>query len=163
MHYDSYPIRLARIARVRGWQATLGCAGALALALLVPAAAWADTAYKVQSIAKLGDKAGDVTIRANGDLEVGTLNDRGQVAVVTENAAGGEVLVQYADGKLTPIVVAGQPAPGGQWSTAGPLDTIVAPARKNAGAMNQLGQIVFASNVILGGMTSAGTYLWDLQ
>jgi hypothetical protein len=163
MSYVPYPIRLGRIGRVIGWQATRGCAGALALALLAPAAARAETTYKIQPIAKLGDKAGDVTLRSSGALEVGTLNDRGQLTFVAGNAAGGSVLVQYADGKLTPIVVAGQPAPSGQWSATGPITTIDAPARRNAGAMNQLGQTVFATDVVSDSTTTTGTFLWDLQ
>jgi hypothetical protein len=114
------------------------------------------TSYKIQSIFKLGDKIGDVTTDPQGDVEVGALNDNGQIVFVTENAAAGagEILVQYnSDGKFTPIVVGGGSAPGGTWSkpvsTYGPM------------TMNQHGNIAFAVDITTGSQSSAGTFLWD--
>src|SRR5438876_497572 len=92
---------------------------AVGLALIAPAASHAQVVYKLQPLARLGDTLGGVKTRgqADGDWEIGGLNDNGQMTVVTENAAGGEVLVQYSNGQFTPIVVAGKDAPGGgQWS-----------------------------------------------
>lgn len=127
----------------------------IGLALLAPGLAWAQTGYRIQPIAKLGDTAGDTVIkRAGGDFEIGTLNDSGQLVFVTENQAGGEMLVQYADGKLTPIVVSGKEAPGGTWARGG----VYSPA-----SMNQNGNIAFAADIKIANKTSTGTFLWDLK
>ena len=75
----------------------------LGLMLLAHGAAHAQT-YTLQPIVKLGDKVGNLTIKVDdGDFEVSALNDAGQLVFVTENEAGGEMLVQVADGKPTPI------------------------------------------------------------
>jgi hypothetical protein len=94
----------------------------LAVALLPSGAVQADTTYKIQAIAKQGDAAGTVKIKATADFELGTLNDRGQIAFVTETAAGGEALLLYTDGQLLPI------HRGLVWSFV---------------SMNQLGNIVY--------------------
>lgn len=120
--------------------------------LLAHGAARAQT-YTLQPIAKLGDKVGSLTIKVDdGDFEVGALNDAGQIAFVTENDAGGEMLVQFADGKLTPIISAGAAYPGGTFPDGvGPASPI---------SMNQAGNIVFAALV---GTTPVGTFEWDFQ
>src|SRR5205823_926103 len=94
------------------------CAGLIVLAPGALRAAPPPASYKIQSIFKLGDKIGDITTDSKGDVEIGALNDNGQIVFVTENAAAGagELLVQYSDGKFTPIVVGGGTAPGGTWS-----------------------------------------------
>src|SRR5262249_40601999 len=98
---------------------------------------------------------GNITTDPKGDVEIGALNDNGQIVFVTENAAAGagEILVQYSDNKFTPIVVGGGAAPGGTWhkpvSTYGPL------------SMNQHGNIAYAVDITVGNQTSAGTFLWD--
>src|SRR5947209_15151795 len=95
---------------------------ATGLALIPRAAVHAQVVYKIQSIAKLGDALGGIKTRTaqdGGDWEIGALNDNGQMVVVTEYAAGGEVLLQYSGGQFTPILVPGQSAPGGGvWSSA---------------------------------------------
>jgi hypothetical protein len=126
----------------------------LALIFLAAGAAWADVTYKIQPILKLGDTVGGVQIKFPGDFEVGGLDDNGQIAFVTENKAGGETLIQYSAGTLTPIVVGGRDAPGGKWATANV--GVDAPV-----SMNQLGNIVFATGVAAGGQANVGTYLWD--
>src|SRR5690348_5260446 len=94
---------------------------ALAAGLLLrPGAVRADIApapavYQIQPIVKQGDTIEGITIAKDADFEIGGLNDQGQLAFVTENLAGGEVLFQYADGQFTPIVAGGQPAPKGIW------------------------------------------------
>jgi hypothetical protein len=134
---------------------------AAGLALLAPGAARAaaPTAYTIQPIVKLGDKVADVTIKTasqGGDLEIGTLNDSGQLAFVTENAAGGEMLIQYANGKFTPIAVVGRDAPGGKWAAGS--NGIPSPV-----TMNQRGDVVFSAWATIGGTTDRGTFLWDYQ
>jgi hypothetical protein len=140
--------RTAAVCLARGATALLG------LTLLAPGAAGAETTYRIRSIARLGDLAGEVRIKDPGDFEIGTLNDNGQLAFVTENAAGGETLIQYSDGKLTPIVAAGKDAPGGKWGK--PALGIYAIV-----SMNESGNVVFAAAVTGGGKTAYGTYLWD--
>jgi hypothetical protein len=125
----------------------------LTLALLTPGAVRAQTSYKLQPIVKSGDKIANVQIKAGGDLELGALNDAGQVAFVTENGnpEGSEMLLQYDNGQFIPIVVAGRaaPAPGGKWPDA---VGVYSPVR-----MNQLGNLVFAT------VDGEGTYLWDAK
>jgi len=127
------------------------------LALLAPGMARAQGSYKVQPIVKLGDKVGDLTIKADGDLEIGTLNDQGQIVFVTENAnpEGSEFLFQYADGQMIPLVVAGRDAPGGKWSQGAGINSPV--------SMNQAGNIVFSSQLTTSSGTGLATFLWDYK
>jgi hypothetical protein len=126
----------------------------LGLTLLTPGAARAQASYKIQPIVKFGDKLGDVVIKtAGGDFEIGTLNDAGQLVFVTENDAGGETLIQFADGKFTPIVVSGKDAPGGKWPQGVGLASPV--------SMNQRGNIVFAAGGFENDNLLADTFLWD--
>jgi hypothetical protein len=138
--------------------AVIGGLGSL-LALLAHSATWAQTTYKIQPIVKQGDTVAGVTIRANADFEIGTLNDNGQIIFETEDANrdGSEVLIQYADGRFTPILVGGGDAPGGKW-----------PHRAGApspGSMNQRGNVAFAvaelTEVL--GPVPFGVFLWDAQ
>jgi len=140
-------VRLARAALATG------------LTLLAPGAARAQTPYKIQPIVKLGDMVADVTIRASGGgIDIGTLNDNGQIAFVTKNGNIGEseMLLQYADGKFLPIVVGGRDAPGGTW---GKSNNDIPPQV----SMNQLGNIVFATTATIAGKTGYGTFLWDFK
>lgn len=131
------------------------------LALLAPGAPRADVTYQIQPIAKLGDTVGDVRIMAaNGYFAVGALNDSGQLIVKTAvTPSGGDVLFQYADGKLTPIVRAGQEGPAGNWPQALWVRQPV--------SMNALGNVVFAANVTVGSESNSdypeGTFLWDFK
>jgi hypothetical protein len=64
-------------------------------------------------------------------------------------------LVQYSDGRFTPIVTAGADAPGGTW----PGDVrVLTPA-----SMNQRGNVVFTATVTPGANPDLGTFLWDAQ
>jgi hypothetical protein len=129
---------------------------AAGLALLAPSVARAQTTYKIQPIVKAGDRAGNVQIKTGGNFQIGTLNDNSQLIFVTENAAGGEALIQYADGKLTPIVAAGGDAPGGKWSQN---VAVYAPT-----SMNQHGNVVFAAGRIVNGKPlPEAIYWWDYQ
>src|SRR5438309_3474131 len=85
------------------------------LMLLAQGAAGAATVYQIQPIVHLGDKIGSPPLKTRQGLWVGSLNDSGHIAFVTGNAAGGPLLIQYASGQFTPIVIAGQAAPGGTW------------------------------------------------
>jgi hypothetical protein len=72
-------------------------------------------------------------------FDVGKLSDRGQIAFVTGNADGDEILVQYSDGKLIPIVIAGADALGGRWGTNNGVEAPV--------NMNELGQHAFLATL----------------
>jgi hypothetical protein len=128
-----------------------------ALQAAPPASSTPPVTYKIQPILTMGGKVGDLTTDPKGDVEIGALNDNGQIVFVTENAAAGagEILVQYSDSKFTTIVVGGGSAPGGTWSkpvsTYGPI------------TMNQHGNIAFAVDATIGNQTSAGTFLWDFE
>jgi hypothetical protein len=125
---------------------------AAGLTLLAQGAARAQN-YKIQPIAKFGDKVGSLTIKTDeSDFEVGSLNDAGQLVFVTESEAGGEMLVQYSDGQLTPIAFAGGDYPGGKWPDG---LGFVSPVE-----MNQAGNVAFPAVV---GTTPVGTFLWDFK
>ena len=127
------------------------------MVLVATLPAGADTLYKIQPIVKLGDTVADVTIRAAGDLEMGTLNDAGQIVFITENGnlSGSEMLIQYADGKFIPIVVGDRDAPGGKWAGGSGIPGPV--------SMNQQGNIAFGANATIGGITDYGTFRWDYK
>jgi prepilin-type processing-associated H-X9-DG protein len=88
------PIRLV--------QAALALSG---LTFAAQSAGEAQTRYQIQPIVRLGDHAGAVVI--DDHLDAGALNNSGQIIFLAGNADGDDELVQYADGKLTPIVVPG--------------------------------------------------------
>jgi hypothetical protein len=125
----------------------------LGLLFLVPGPTRADAPYRIEPILRLGDAVG--SLRIDGHFDIGALNDRGQIIFVTENPDGAEVLLQYAEGKITPIVVGGADAGplGGQWGTNNGIEAPV--------NMNQLGSVVFATDLTVGDNTDVQTFLWD--
>src|SRR5438034_739977 len=127
-----------------------------AAALLFLTEAAADAAgYQLAPIVKFGDVVGSNQILTgrNGAFEIGALNDNGQISLVTENTAGGELLIRYSNGTLTPILVGGGAAAGGQWpATVGVLSPV---------DMNQLGDMAFSADFLSGGVNSVGTFLWN--
>jgi hypothetical protein len=127
------------------------------LLFLLSGAVRGDIPYRIQPIIKLGDKIGDLESKpAGGDLEIGMLNDHGQLVFVTENKAGGEMLIQYADGKFTPIAAAGLSGPNGPW----PQGLFFF----SATTMNQQGNVVFTTGVETETQpTTYGIYQWDAQ
>jgi hypothetical protein len=108
--------------------------------------------YKVQTIAKPGDTIGDLKISTNGSFGVGKLNDSGQLAFTTDNAAGGAILFQYrsSDGTFIPIAVGGRDAPGGKWPRSLSIYGFV--------SMNQQGDIIFGTE-----SSPNNIYRWDHQ
>src|SRR5262249_9115498 len=88
-------------------------------------------------------------------FDIGSLNDKGQLLVITANADGDERLMQYDGGQLLPIAVPGGSAPGGQWGTNNGIEAPV--------SMNQLGNAVFATDVISGSHDDVSTFFWDHQ
>jgi hypothetical protein len=111
--------------------------------------------YSIQSVVTLGDTVGGVRTRVDGRLEVDGLNDDGQLILLTDNAAGGAALIQYANGNLTPVVVGGGDGPGGKW----PQDVVI----DGPVSMNQLGNVAFTADPPAGNYASGGMYLWDRQ
>src|SRR5436309_2280658 len=105
------------------------------LALLAHPATGAQIPYTIQPIIALGERAGDVLLPSDYQIAIGGLNDQGQIAFIGGDGGKPELLLQYADGKITPIVVAGRDAPQGKW----PKDVLV----NWLPQMNQRGSIVF--------------------
>jgi hypothetical protein len=133
-------VRLARAALATG------------LTLLAPGAARADITYTVQPIVKTGVTVAGVTVKKDGFIYIGSLNDRGQLIFGADNAAGGQALIQYADGTFTPIVVAGGQAPVGKW----PKNVVIGVAV----SMNAQGNAAFT--VRDPGLDAwTGTYFWN--
>lgn len=110
--------------------------------------------YTIQRVLRLGDKVGTPPITTSTGLWVGALNDRGQIAFVSGNAAGGSALFRYADGQFTPVAAAGQDGPMGKWPA---LAQLLSPV-----SMNQAGNIVFSLQDQPAG-APIGTYLWDAK
>ena len=117
--------------------------------LLAPRVARSDALnnYTVEVLARAGQQAGDFTPQVG--FAVGQLNDRGQLALIT-NLNGNWAVIQYSDRKFIPVAVAQGPAPGGKtWP-------------KNIGfytpSMNQAGNIAF---VPARSGAPLGVYLWD--
>lgn len=121
----------------------------LAAGLLAPGVARAQIPYKIQPIVKHGDMIAGVAIR--GPLHVGTLNDQGQLVLVS----GDRVLGVYSDGTFTLVVVRGQEAPGGKWH-GNPETDRLAP-------MNQRGNVAFDAFVTIESKSFPLPFLWDAQ
>jgi hypothetical protein len=108
--------------------------------------------YTVQTIAKTGDTVADVQIARTGYIDVGSINDNGEIAFIALQSAGnGEMLLQYSkgDGKFTPIVVGGRDAPGGKWTRGGGIWAQV--------SMNQQGDMAFTT------VSPSNTYVYSRQ
>jgi hypothetical protein len=125
------------------------------LALLAHPATGAQTPYTIQPIIAVGERAGDVLLPSDYLIDIGGLNDKGQIAFIGADGGKPELLLQYADGKITPIVVAGGAAPKGTW----PKDVLV----NWLPQMNQRGNIVFNISRIEGDFPLLGTCTWDYQ
>lgn len=127
--------------------------------LLATGVARADTQYKIQPIVKFGDTVANVTVKTeNGAFLVYGLTDSGTITFTTWVAAlrNGVAVVQYADGKFTPIAVAGGEGPIGTW----PADLIL----YEPASMNQLGNVAFAAASYHGGnLIDLGTFRWDAR
>jgi hypothetical protein len=117
--------------------------------------AGADTLYKIQPIVKLGDKVGAVVLR--GAFQVGSLSDDGQIIFNTIDFEGGDEvkdeLYLYAEGMITPLVVANGVAPTGKWPKRVGIQAPV--------SMNRHGDVVV--NVVNLAADSLGLFLRDHQ
>jgi hypothetical protein len=126
---------------------------------LLAGAARADTRYKIQPIVKFGDTVVGVTVKGeNGAFLVYGLTDSGTITFTTWDATlrNGAAVIQYADGKFTPIAVAGREGPVGTW----PADLIL----YEPASMNQLGNVAFAAAAYRGGnLVDLGTFRWDAR
>jgi hypothetical protein len=125
------------------------------LVLLGPIATHADTTYTLQPIVRQGETVGGVKIGSGTAFQVHGLNDRGHLLFVGQFGTGGieAALIQFADGKFTPIVVPRQDAPGGKWNPVS-FDGI-------GTAMNAQGDVLLTTAVRSGGKDSEGAYLWS--
>jgi hypothetical protein len=111
--------------------------------------------YSLIPVAKLGDTAAAVQISgdADGEFEVGTLNDNAQLTFVTRNSAGGEILGLYSEGAWMPLLAGGSSSPTGPW----PADVILL----SPVSMNQAGNIAFTVSSDALDSPGAETFLWD--
>ncbi len=125
----------------------------LCLPLLATRGGLAGPPAKIRVVARLGEKVGNLEI--DDHFDIGSLNDQGQLLFVTGNADGDERLLQYAGGVLTPIAVAGETAPDGTWGASNGIEAPV--------SMNQLGNAVFATDVVTRSDTEVRTFLWEFQ
>lgn len=126
---------------------------ALGLALLGATAARASVTYKIQPIVKLGDTVGGVLMTDDYAWDIGSLNDNGQIAFIAADGAPGPLLILYADGQLTPIVIAGTDAPLGKWAKNTTIGTPV--------SMNQQGNMAFAAGIVMAASSDRATFRWD--
>jgi hypothetical protein len=111
--------------------------------------AQADTTYRMQVIAKVGDQVGNSTITHFG--AVGDLNNTGALMVSVEMPGGNRAALQYSSGRMVAVVVAGLAGPSGNWPE--PVGI------QNPIRMNQKGDA--ALNVALGNEYFHGAYFWD--
>jgi hypothetical protein len=127
-----------------------------ALALLAPAARAVDLNYTLQPLARIGGMAGDVPIPKGRFWFLGPLNDNGQFLVDagTANNSKPEILLQYSDGKFTPLVAAGMEGPMGPWPKDVGINWPI--------SMNGRGDSVFQA-VKLPGTSGIGVFLHDYQ
>jgi hypothetical protein len=126
--------------------------GFVALWLAAAPAAIAQSGYKIQRIAKIGDPLGSVFVFKAGGFGVSALNSSGHILFVAENEAGGQMLLRFAEGRFTPLVVGDGDAPGGKW----PKTVRVL----GSASLNASGNATFAADVAIGGKTSTGTFYW---
>jgi hypothetical protein len=113
----------------------------------------AQSAYRIQPILRQGDPVASARVRDDGAFLVGGLNDSGQILLAADSAAGGQLLLQSRGGVITPLVVTGSDAPGGQWSGR---TTLRLPL-----SMNQQGSTVFTAEVKVGHRSDTGIFRWD--
>jgi hypothetical protein len=130
-------------------------AGSALLGLMLTGPVAAQNGYKIEPIVRVGDRVTDAQILVSGGLWIGALNDRGHLVFATGSEGQSQKLIQYADGKFTPLVTPGGEAPGGKWATA----MFVPPPV----SMNQLGNVVFVAPMTIAGKTEFGVFLWDYQ
>lgn len=132
---------------------------ALAGILLAAAETQADTQYKMQPIVKYGDTVAGVNVKvAGGAFLIHGLTDSGLLAFTTWVAEfpNGIALIQYADGKFTPVAVADTDGPAGKW----PKNLVL----YEPASLNQRGDLVFSAKTpAIDGGLDLGTYRWDAK
>jgi hypothetical protein len=126
--------------------------------LFVPGAGRADAPYQIRRVVSVGDTIGDAQIAISGGLMVRSLNDQGHLVFSTGTGTDslGTPLIQYADGKFTPIVLAGVAAPGGKWPQRGLTISIMS-------TMTSQGNVAFVAPITIAGKTNNGLFLWEDQ
>ena len=75
----------------------------ICLILLTHAAAWSQTTDQIQTIVREGDKVGSAQLKAGFPFFIGSMNDKGQLILTAMSAVGGQLLLRYSEGRLTPI------------------------------------------------------------
>jgi hypothetical protein len=125
--------------------------------LLLSGVGSAGAQYQIQRLAWSGYKTGAISIKGDGHFYIGTLNDSGQVIFAADSANGGQELILYDGGMLTPIQVPQEDA-GGVASTQ--KIEFFRPI-----SMNQRGNAVFSTfkRSKQGLVQPLGTYMWTYQ
>jgi hypothetical protein len=109
---------------------------------------------QLRPIVHLGDRVSGTTLATDGSFEVGPLNDAGQLCFSADSENGGRILIQSADGNLTPIVAPGREGPLGTWPDTLWFDAPV--------SMNAQGDVLFSGLLVPAGSdTTGGTFLWE--
>jgi hypothetical protein len=141
---------------------SLSAITAAGLTLLAPGAVRADTTppvYHSEPLVTSGDRYGTSTIPARDDLYVGGLTDTGQIIFSAGNANGGgpDLLLQWADNMLTPIVTPSSDPVG---ASPGPVYSLRNVTLDRPVSVNRFGSALFSvsdSN----GTSPWGTFRWD--
>jgi hypothetical protein len=121
---------------------------------MLPHAAHAHSGYSVKPILTAGDRVGDRAIKKPvGGFGVLVLNDEGRFVLAAADAAGGEMLLEYGNGVLTPIVLPGGAAPDGQWPAK--------PVLGGPGVINATGDVLFSVTGDPNSDFLKTTYRWD--
>jgi hypothetical protein len=134
--------------RTRSPGSALAVSLTAALALFAPGARAADLNYTLQPLAQIGGMAGDVPIPKGLIWFLGPLNDNGQFLVDAGTQAGTkpEILLQYADGKFTPLVAAGMDGPMGPW----PKDVSISWPFSMNGHGNSVFEVIHLDGTLIG-------------
>jgi hypothetical protein len=130
----------------------------LGSALLVPGITRAETTYKIQPIARLGERVGGTLLPTGAPYQfyVGALNDNGELLFLVQDPAGNQpaLFLQYANGQFTVIAAPGGDGPLGKW----PNDlNVAAPV-----SMTPSGNVLFEA-FRLNWASTLGTFLWDAK
>jgi hypothetical protein len=131
----------------------LAAVAALGLLFVSSGIAQAQTRYQIETIVRLGERAGDTLLPASAKLLAGGLNDSGRLLFVVGSDSG-DRLFQYADGQFILIAAGGLDGPIGKWPK--PFG-----ANLHQYNINQSGDVVFIGYRLP--ITVLGTFLWEAK
>jgi hypothetical protein len=137
---------------MRRQKVLMGCVMAVwTVGLVATGSARAHDAYQITPIAAVGGRAGEFPIPTGYSFYLGPLDDRGELlfdaGIASSDPNRPDLLLLYAQGKVTPVALPGQETATGRW----PDDILTSVPL----SMNQRGEIVFAL-----GRVAGGSYPW---